>query len=189
MDWKDLTAKVASAAPILGTLLSGPGGAAVGALIASVLGTKADPEAVAAALSDPATAAKLKEIEAKRQVDLQGLVVASETARLQAQSADIAAVNATMQAETRAEHWPSYTWRPFIGFALGVNVIASTLLVLMVYVPIMFGYDRAAAVATLPTVLGALAAIGATTLPVIGVASWFRGKAQADPDNPAQTRG
>lgn len=190
MDWKDLATKVASAAPILGTLLGGPGGAAVGALIASAVGTQADPGAVAAALQNPDTLAKLKDIEAKRQVDLQSLLVQSEKARLQAESADIAAVNATMQAETKAEHWPSYSWRPAIGFALAINVFASTLLVLMVYVPIMFGStNMAAAVASLPTVLGSLAAVGATTLPVIGVASWFRGKAQADPANPATTRG
>ena len=53
---------------------------------------------------------------------------------------------------------------------------------LVVFLPMMFGNkDAAAVVATLPMVLGALAGINATVLPILGIASWFRGKAQADP--------
>ena len=38
MEWKDVANVVGKAAPILGTLLGGPAGAAVGALVASALG-------------------------------------------------------------------------------------------------------------------------------------------------------
>ncbi len=48
-DWKNVAGKIASHAPLLGTLLGGPAGAIVGAtgsLIASKLGVEATPEAV-----------------------------------------------------------------------------------------------------------------------------------------------
>lgn len=193
MDWKDIAGDIAKFAPVLGGMVGGPVGigvTAASAVIAHALGVAPTPDAVAIALQNPDAAVKLAQIEKDRAVDLQTLVVQSRAAAMAADTAAIVAVNQTMQAETHAEHWPSYTWRPFIGFALGVNVMASTLLVLFVFIPIMFGStNMAAAVAALPGVLGALAAVGATTLPVIGVASWFRGKAQADPDNPAQNRG
>ena len=49
MEWKDLAADVAKAAPILGGLLGGPAGAAVGGLIASALGTSNDPAQISEA--------------------------------------------------------------------------------------------------------------------------------------------
>ena len=39
MDWKDIAGTVGKAAPLLGTLLGGRAGAAVGSIIASALGT------------------------------------------------------------------------------------------------------------------------------------------------------
>lgn len=76
MDWKDIAATVGKAAPILGTLLTGPAAAAVtvGGMIASALGTEAEPDQVAAALrGDPEAMVKLREIEARRQTELEGL--------------------------------------------------------------------------------------------------------------------
>jgi hypothetical protein len=88
MDWKDIAGVVGKAAPILGTLLGGPAGAAVGGLIASALGTSADPADVAAAMQNPDAAIKLREVEARRQVDLQALVVDQAKAELAASTAD-----------------------------------------------------------------------------------------------------
>lgn len=190
MKWSDIASAVGKSAPILGTLLGGPAGGAVGALIASALGTASDPDAVSAALTtNPDAVVKLREIEANRQVQLQGLLLQEAQARIAAEAANMAAVNATMQAEVHAEHWASWLWRPIIGFSLGLNVTGSTLLVMAVYVPAMFGRDMSAALATLPGVLGALALLAGSTLPVLGVASWFRGKAQADVANPAPVKG
>lgn len=67
MDWKAVGKTVATAAPILGSVLGGPVGmiaGAAGSLLASVLGVEADPEAVNKALMDPASFVKLREIEA-----------------------------------------------------------------------------------------------------------------------------
>jgi len=35
----------------------------------------------------------------------------------------LAAVNATMQAEAKSEHWPQYSWRPYNGFLFGTAVV------------------------------------------------------------------
>lgn len=194
MDWKDVATTIAKSAPILGTILGGPAGAAIGAassIIASALGVENTPDAVSQALQvNPDAAVKLAQIEKDRQVELQSLAMQQANAQLNAETAAIQAVNQTMQAESTSEHWPSYSWRPAIGFALAFTVFASALLVLAVFVPVMFGSQNMdKAIAALPQVLGSLAAVGGTTLPVIGVASWFRGKAQADPMNPMPVKG
>lgn len=88
MDWKDLASIVGKAAPILGTLLGGPAGGAVGGLIASALGTGNDPAEVSAALANPDAAIKLREIESRRQVELQSLAVEMAKAELAASTAD-----------------------------------------------------------------------------------------------------
>ena len=193
MEWKDVAATVGRAAPLLGLLLGGPAGAVVtaaGAMVSSVLGVGNSPADVAAALTLPDSVVKLRELEARRQIELESLTVQSELARLAAETSAMQAVNATMQAEASASHWPTYSWRPFIGFCVGVNTLAASLLVLAVFVPMMFGNASAtAAIAQLPTVLGALAAISGVAMPVLGIASWFRGKAQADPRIPTDNRG
>jgi hypothetical protein len=74
INWRDLASTVGKAAPILGTLLGGPAGAAVGSIIASALGTGNDPAEVEKAISaDPASLVKLREIEAGKSVRLQEL--------------------------------------------------------------------------------------------------------------------
>ena len=88
MDWKDLASIVGKAAPILGTLLGGPAGGAVGGLIASALGTGNDPSEVSAALANPDAVIKLREIESRRQVELQSLAVEMAKAELVASTAD-----------------------------------------------------------------------------------------------------
>lgn len=49
------------------------------------------------------------------------------------------------------------------------------------------GADKA--IAALPTALGSLAAICGLATPVLGIASYFRGKMQADPRIPTDNRG
>ena len=89
MEWKDVAGAVGKAAPILGTLLGGPAGAAVGALVASALGTGSSPDEVSAALAtNPDAAVKLREIEASKQVRLQELATDMAKADLQTAAAD-----------------------------------------------------------------------------------------------------
>ena len=51
MNWSDIGNIVGKAAPIVGTLLGGPAGAAVGALVASALNVSNDPDSVNSALA------------------------------------------------------------------------------------------------------------------------------------------
>lgn len=81
-------------------------------------------------------------------------------------------INKTMQTEAVADHWPTYSWRPFIGFSFGAYVTAQWLLPL-------FHLQAPTVDPTLMTAIGA----------VLGIASFFRGKMQADPSVPTDNRG
>lgn len=190
-DWKTIQADVAKAAPLLGTLIGGPAGPAIGALISSVLGVPNEPDAVQQALTtNPDAAIKLRQIEADHEARLRELSVTAESNRLTAETAAIQAINTTIQAEAKADHWPTYSWRPAIGFAVAFNTFASSLLVLGVFAAVIAGATQAAtAVGQLPLVLGSLAAISGTVLPILGIASYFRGKMQADPSVQTDNRG
>lgn len=185
LEWKDIAGKVGKVAPLLGSLLGGPAGATVGAIIAAGIGTEADPTAIDKALTlDPNAAVKLAEIESTERVRLQELATQQAVAEIEAAKQATTDVNATMRAEAAAEHWPTWSWRPAIGFAVAFNIIVSSLLCVAIFIGVVIGSPVAAtALGQLPTILGALAGINATALPILGVASWFRGKMHADPSN------
>jgi hypothetical protein len=174
MDWKDIANAVGEAAPILGTLIGGPAGTAIGGLVAAALGTANTPAAVSAALAtDPDAAVKLKQIEADQSVQLRQLTVQDAANALSAETARIQAVNATMQAEASASHWPTYTWRPFIGFVAGIMVFGCYFVLPLLKIPVPPVPE------TVWLMLGG----------ILGVASFYRGKAQADPRVPMDIRG
>ena len=76
MQWKDVGNVIGKAAPLIGTLLGGPAGGAVGAMVASALGVKNDKQAVIDALkTDPQALVKIKELEMKHQEELQRLAL------------------------------------------------------------------------------------------------------------------
>lgn len=177
MDWKDIASTVAKNAPMIGGLIGGPPGAALGAvssMIASALGVPCTPDAISAAISsDPDAGIKLAQIEKDRQVELQTLVAQTASAQIAADTATILAVNATMQAETRSEHWASWCWRPFCGFIFGTTFFGVYFVLPLLHI--------------LPPMIPMEAWVSLGS--ILGVASWFRGKAQADPANPAQVHG
>jgi hypothetical protein len=76
-------------------------------------------------------------------------------------------VNSTMQAEVGAEHWPSYSWRPFIGFMFGAYIASLWILPLFNKTPVVLTPD-------LTITIGG----------ILGIAAFFRGKAEADPAIP-----
>lgn len=179
MDWKEISRDIANFAPLLGGLLAGPAGAAAGSLVASALGTNNDPASVQLALkTNPDAAVKLRQIEAEQVTRLAELTVTAENNRLVADTAAITAVNATMQVEARSEHWPTYGWRPYCGFCFG-----TTWLGVYLVLPILRGYMPSIVQPAIPP--EAWLAMGG----ILGVASWFRGKAQADPRVPTDNRG
>lgn len=92
MKWSDIGNIVGKAAPIVGTLLGGPAGAAVGALVADVLGVSCDPASVNAALAgNPDALVRIQELQVNARVQLQQLAVTAESNRLQAEAAQYAA--------------------------------------------------------------------------------------------------
>ena len=174
MNWTDIGSDIARAAPVLGTLIGGPAGGALGALVASALGTPNDPAAVQQALAtNPDAAVKLRQIEADQSVALQKLLTDQAANAIAADTARIQAVNATMQAESKSDHWPTYSWRPFIGFLFGIMTAAVYFVLPLLHEP----------VPSIPAEVWM--AYGA----VMGVASWYRGKMQADPNIPTDNRG
>lgn len=81
-------------------------------------------------------------------------------------------INQTMQSESASEHWPTYAWRPFIGFVFGLYIASMFILPLFGLAPVPLSADL-------------VLTIGA----ILGIASWFRGKMQADPNIPTVNRG
>ena len=96
MEWKDLAGVVGKFAPLAGTLIGGPAGAAIGSLIAATLGAEVTPDAIHAAIaSDPQAALKLAQWEGDNKVKLQAMmyshadnIIAADTAAIQADVAD-----------------------------------------------------------------------------------------------------
>ncbi len=81
-------------------------------------------------------------------------------------------INTTMRTEAAAEHWPTYGWRPAIGFSFAGYITAQWVLPLFHIAPPQIDAQL-------------MLAIGA----ILGVASWYRGKMQSDPSIPTINRG
>lgn len=134
MDWKDVGHAVADAAPIIGTLLGGPAGAAVGGLVAATLGTKSNPDDVSATIAaNPDTLLKIKQMELDQQAKLQALAIQAEQNRLSAQSQDFATeVSDRQSARELAAKQPHDWLRPMIAVLLVSAVIG---IVVAVFLP------------------------------------------------------
>ncbi|ABL96817.1 hypothetical protein BcepF1.086 [Burkholderia phage BcepF1] len=91
MDWKEVGQKIAGAAPLLGGLLGGPAGAAIGGIVAATLGSGNDAVSVDAAIAaNPDALLKLKELESAQATRFQELAVEAEKNRLAADTASFA---------------------------------------------------------------------------------------------------
>jgi len=156
MDWKELGIKIAKLGlPLLGGALPLPGGAALGTALATMIGKEnADPTAILSELTGSAESLlKAKQFELTHQETILRI-------RVDAELAGIVAVNTTMQAETKAEHWPQYSWRPFNGFIVGVMAFGVYFILPLLHTPIP----------AIPETVWLMFAS------ILGVASWWRGK-------------
>jgi len=128
MDWKSVGKTIAGVAPILGTLIGGPIGGAAGTaikLLTSALGVEGDPtpDAIHEAIkANPEALARVRIAELDNQVALQQLLVESQRLEVQKETSALAQVNETMRSESKSEHWPQYSWRPFNGFSFGITM-------------------------------------------------------------------
>lgn len=154
MKWSDIGNIVGKAAPIVGTLLGGPAGAAVGALVADVLGVQSDPASVNAALAgNPDALVRIQELQVNAKVQLQQLAVTAESNRLQAEAAQYTAEAADRDsARQLAAKQPNDFVRPTLTM---IMLFGS----LFVVVAIMLGWANEAitdptAALTVGTVLG-----------------------------------
>lgn len=185
MDWSTVVSTISQAAPILGSLF-GPAGTAVGALagtgiklVAAALGVQPTKEAITAAIStDPEATLKLAQYQMANQLELQKLMITAETS-------NIAVVNATMQAESKSEKWPQYSWRPFWGFTSGTAFLVVCILVCILGYQAVANKD-AAALGNIPLVIGAFATLFAIPGAILGIASYKRGDMQIAEKNCSQ---
>ena len=153
--------------PWLGTALGGPLGGMAASFVGDKLGMPAATvDTVKAVLNGmtPEKVAELKAADYDFQLKMTQMGYDSIYRIEQLNSSVVIEVNKTMQAEAAAEHWPSYSWRPFIGFMFGLYIASMFLLPLWGVTPVKLDSEL-------------VLTIGA----ILGVASFFRGKAQADP--------
>jgi uncharacterized protein YacL len=98
MNWSEISSAVGKDAPLLGTVLAGRAGGAVGPLVAAALGTEATPEAVSAVLASPEAAVRLRRIETAHRAKLQEIQLEQTRAELadvaDARARDVALVQA-----------------------------------------------------------------------------------------------
>jgi hypothetical protein len=117
------------------------------------------------------------------------LVSADKKNELDAQTTTTVAVNTSIQTEAKADHWATWLWRPFIGLAVGFTVAVLAGTVCAAYVGVIFGNVKPEMLSYIPGMLGAMSAVIGVTMPVLGIASYFRGKMQADPNIATDNRG
>jgi hypothetical protein len=155
----------------------------------TVTGQSAPDAALAAIQSDPNLAMQYQKAVLDQQAQLAQIAADVEKTELAADQANTAVVNQTMQVEAKSDHWPTYTWRPFIGFCFGLLGLSAGMTVGAAYAGVMFFHIDPAVLAQLPGMLGAEAAVMTTMAAPLGIASWFRGKMQSDPRVPSDNRG
>ncbi len=161
--------------PWIGTALGGPLGGIAAEAVGKVLGMKdATIETVKNTLSgmsaEDLVKLKLAELEVQLKMQEIGLKSVFDLAELEVKT--ISEVNQTMRAEAAAEHWPSYSWRPYNGFLFGTTIFCSYFLLPIFKIP----------VPQIPS------EVWLTWGGILGIASFFRGKAQADPNIPPVTQ-
>lgn len=182
MNWKDLGEKLAAMGlPVLGGALGGPAGAAVGELVSKAIfrGDAAyAPKAVDEALAtNPDLIAKLRELESNERVKLTELANAQAANELADETHRIEVINETMREEGKSEHWPQWSWRPFIGFTFGLAFLVVSALCCYIAWGAVVVKDMAA-INMIPQLVGAFATLFAIPGAVLGVASWWRGKSK-----------
>lgn len=168
MDWKDIAGVVGKAAPLVGTLIGGPAGAAIGGLVAAALGTANTPDAISAAIAtDPSAALKLAQFQSDNFVKLQAMVYAHADKQLEADVAQVQAVNATMQAEVKAR---AFSWRDWWGYVSGVCF--AVVVACVAYMVIRATWtNHPELMASIPAIVGAFTALFAIAAGVLGVQS------------------
>lgn len=180
----DISDVVKSALPWLVTALSGPFGGVAASFIGDKLGLQGSTvDSVKAVLSGvtPQQLQEYKQMDQEFSLKMATLNINSVyqieelNLKFNEQAVQNASdINKTMQTEASSEHWPSYSWRPAIGFAVAFNLVSASLVVFIAYI------FQPTLVHNIPEMLTAQAALNGVAMPILGIASWFRGKTQAN---------
>lgn len=171
MKWSDVGELVGKAAPLVGTVIGGPAGGAIGAIVAQALGTEATPEAVSTALAaDPDAVLKLKEVESNNSVRFQELAFQHAGNVLQADTNRQMQTNLTMRAEYASTDPYVRRWRPTWGYATAATW---SLEALGIFIAIVAGlFDPVGGPAYLTALAGLMTSLiphWATALAVMGI--------------------
>lgn len=122
MTFDDVKDTVGKIAPAVATALGGPAAGQAASFVAGLLGVNATPEGIVAATENPEMAAKLAQIDADHKEKLLSLNLEAETKQL-------AEVNATMRKELESDNFWKSGWRGGIGwgFMLSLTSIAMSM--------------------------------------------------------------
>jgi len=86
MNWSEIGKAIGNAAPMVGGLLGGPAGAAIGSVVAATLGVEDTPDSVNQALkNNPDALVRIQELQTNSKVELQKLAVTAQQHLLEAQ--------------------------------------------------------------------------------------------------------
>lgn len=130
-------------------------------------------------IDDPQEAVNAIHASPELQVKMQELTNNLIIAEMQEETKQLQAVNATMQAEAKSEHWPQWSWRPFNGYMFGLTLFFN-----YAFPPIVNMFIAAFGEATTKH-------LAAGSIPefvfvawasVLGVTSWHRGMQKREKD-------
>ncbi|MBV1843356.1 3TM-type holin [Photobacterium ganghwense] len=161
--WDNVKQLIGNTAPLIGSLIGGPAGGAIGSLVASALGVENSPGAIEAELrTNPDALLKLKQLEMAHEVQLRELAfrhaeLESEERRLQ-----VTQQTATVQAEMASADPFVRRWRPTWGYTLCLSwaLMFFGLFFVMIFHPTEAANVVNAIVALSPLVTVALGVLG-----------------------------
>jgi hypothetical protein len=120
--WDKVKKFISDAAPILGSVVGGPAGAAAGAMISSVLGVKNDPDEILRKLeSDPEALIKLRTLESEERKHLLSI---------QMKTLDLELADVKNAREAHKGHWMPATITIILG------MMSMLIMYALVYMPI-----------------------------------------------------
>ena len=162
-------------APTVAGFLGGPPAALIASGLVSiagkVLGVEGHEETLAA-LTD-ANPEQMAQIENAFVIRIKEIDLDRIKAQLDAANKQIESINLTMRAESASNNWPTFTWRPYLGFSAGTMILGDYLVLPLLRIP----------VPAVPVEVWTFLAA------VLGIASWGHSKALTDTTNTAVTKG
>lgn len=178
MNLKKIGGLIGKYAPILARAAMDPAGTAISLVASAFGGDPQKPDELATLIqNDPEAATKLRKIEFDHGEEMAKIAMQAEHNAQLAEAAKLQTVNATMQAESKSEHWIQYSWRPYWGFISGTAFfVLVSFICYLAYKAIMSKDPNA--MAMMPTLISQMAILFAIPGGILGVSAWHRGKAK-----------